>query len=141
MSQAQVSWIELQVPDPVPFGPGCPPGSVGATFPNFPYVGAPFVCPTGTCGTGNTSAPGTPLQFRWLPLCNGRLNAAAPPGTEPQFGSLVLSQVTGMLDRWRQQVRPNAPGLSAGSAAVNPGSGHITLALAPPDEGPVVPSV
>ncbi|AMV24183.1 hypothetical protein VT84_07285 [Gemmata sp. SH-PL17] len=135
MAQVRASWGELVIPDPVPFGPGCPPGGVGATFPTFPDLGTATACTDGTCGSG---APVTPLLYRWLPLCRGQLNASAPPGAVPVFNSPVLDQATKMLDRWRREVAPPIPGLDAGPARVNPGGGHITLALGPPDEGPVV---
>ena len=46
-----------------------------------------------------------------------------------------------MLARWREEVKPRIPGLVAGPASVNPGSGNVTLALTPPDEGPAVAAV
>src|SRR5580698_6895771 len=107
--QVEASWIQLTVPDPIPFGPGCPPGSLGATFPTFPDLGPSPYCPSGTCGN---AVPQTPLLYRWQPLCSTRANAAAPTGTTPDFANLVLNQTTAMLLRWRAEVWPITPGLT-----------------------------
>src|SRR5580700_9564790 len=102
MSEVSASWAQVEVPDPVPFGPGYPPGSIYATFPNFPDLGPPVTC--------NRADPGgsviiTPLLYRWC-LPGGRLNAIAPVDAPPEFVTPVLGGPTSLLQGWRQKVAP-----------------------------------
>jgi YD repeat-containing protein len=144
MSQERVSWVQLEVAAPVPFGPGCPPGSATKIGPLGPDLGPPFVCPTGKCMLPvpqTSNAPSTPLLFPWTQSCVNPLNSATPRGTTPQFGNPILAQVIGMLARWQTEVQPKIPGLAAGPGTVNPGGGNLTVSLAPPNEGPAVPAI
>ena len=61
-----MSWGYFEVPDPLPAGPGCPPGSIWQTFPAAPSLGALFT--TGKCTTLSQGPPPlgpmTSLQYR-----------------------------------------------------------------------------
>src|SRR5947209_2458130 len=112
-TQVEVSFAQFLVPDPVPMGPGCPPGSLWATFPALPNLGAPPNSANACkCETEGPVPPGpvTPLQSRLVVPCCPGVSAYSPPGTQPNYGSPVLDQLSRMLQRWRQQVQPDLPG-------------------------------
>src|SRR5258708_1598391 len=115
MSLARADWIQLLIPDPAPFGKGCPAGSVAALFPAFPYLGAPVSCSgDGAVAGPNGPAPITPLLYQWCGPCGVRTHVAAPNGTNPEFATPALTQPTDMLQRWRMETRPDIPGTSGG---------------------------
>src|ERR1700722_5618577 len=136
MTQGQVSWGQLAVPDPQPMDKGCPPGSLWETFPAAPALGAPLSFAPGLSPFGYFTA----LVYRLRSgICPPPANAFVPAGAAALFGSAVLGQATDLVERWRRRVQPDVPGAWDGPGELNPASGNLMVRLGVPAAGPFDP--